>query len=811
MKPTHVNIQMNLSSLKKSGLLILLLLIGVMNIKGQALGSWKNYLSYQSANMVAEDSKGYVYAIYDGSLIKYHLSSDENNSSWNPVSKIDGLNDVEIARIAYVEKSNTLFIVYINGNIDLLDINNGDVYNLASFMNNSNITDKTINNLEIFDKYAYISMNSGILYVDVERREIKETIGPKRKIYSVCLLGDYIYAASETGVIRAKKDSNLLQESNWKAYSLNGYVGDWSSINKLLNFKERLVFYQAGWGLYYQNEEGSNSFLFANSPSSSTQIVELHGQLVCLGNSGIYFYSDFEGQPEYYPISENLYGISSQNGSDYYWLAQGNSGIARFKKSTKTLSSSLTINSPKRNKTFDMRLSNGRLYVVSGYIYYVNENIPGEVMILEKDGSWYNTDADKVQEAIRKQTGFATLPCRDFLDVIVDPRDENHYFVASSGEGLYEFKNNEFVYLYNNMNTQTKSGENALESILPNNSDHYQYVRIHSLGYDKDNNLYMMNSQVAHPLSIYTKDGEWISVRNSAFKSMILIHGMIITKSNQIWVIAPLSGVNSGIFIMNNNGTVNDESDDVSVFLNSFVDQDGETVGITNFHCVVEDLNGTIWVGTNTGPIVFNNPTAMTMPNADNSRCSRIKVPLNDGTDEAYYLLDKVTIKTIAVDGGNRKWLGTNGSGVFLVSPTGDEVIANFTAENSPLLSNTINKIVVNNETGEVFIATDRGLISYTGLATEGKADYSNVYAYPNPVKPDFQGEVVVTGLVKDSYVKITDLSGNLIWQGNSVGGQFSWNCKNRSGERVKTGVYLVFAATADGSQGVVTKIVVVK
>ena len=208
----------------------------------------------------------------------------------------------------------------------------------------------------------------------------------------------------------------------------------------------------------------------------------------------------------------------------------------------------------------------------------------------------------------------------------------------------------------------------------------------------------------------------------------------------------------------------------------------------------------------------FLNPAELTKSTGlEFNKTSRIKVPLHDGSDGAHYLLDGVNISTIAIDGANRKWIGTNGSGVFIVSPTGDEVIENFTMDNSPLLSNNITKIVINDKNGEVFIGTDKGLISYTNLATEGNVDYSNVYAYPNPVKPDFIGDVVITGLIKDSNVKITDLAGNTFHQGTSVGGQFSWNCRNQSGERVKTGVYLVMATIADGSQGVVSKIVVIK
>ena len=224
----------------------------------------------------------------------------------------------------------------------------------------------------------------------------------------------------------------------------------------------------------------------------------------------------------------------------------------------------------------------------------------------------------------------------------------------------------------------------------------------------------------------------------------------------------------------------------------------------TKFYCITEDLDGKIWIGSNSGPVICQSPNSA-INNLTFSHIIR-----EDDYQAPYYFLDGEQINAIAVDGGNRKWIGTAGSGIFLVSPDGSQTIHHFDMNNSPLYSNTIRSIAINNETGEVFIGTDKGLISFQSDATEASPSYSDVYAYPNPVRPEIDNQVVITGLMNNSNVKITDLSGNLIYQGISAGGQFVWNCRGRNGNRVATGIYLVLSSTPEAKESVVTKIAII-
>ena len=262
-----------------------------------------------------------------------------------------------------------------------------------------------------------------------------------------------------------------------------------------------------------------------------------------------------------------------------------------------------------------------------------------------------------------------------------------------------------------------------------------------------------------------------------------------------------------GITVFNEKGTIDDTSDDVVNHFSLFSTANGDAISVSGYFCMAEDKNGNIWLGTNRGPIICPVPNRA-IDDPDQIYCTRIIRELNG---ENSYFLDNVQINAIAVDGGNRKWLGTEGAGIFVVSEDGSETIENFTTDNSPLLSDVINSIAIDDVTGEVFIGTDKGIISYMGEATEGSESYSEVYAYPNPVRPQYGDKVTITGLMSDSNVKITDVAGHLIYQGKSLGGQLTWNCRSYRGERVASGVYLVLAATPEGKESVVTKIVVVK
>lgn len=269
---------------------------------------------------------------------------------------------------------------------------------------------------------------------------------------------------------------------------------------------------------------------------------------------------------------------------------------------------------------------------------------------------------------------------------------------------------------------------------------------------------------------------------------------------------------NTSIFYtLDDNGTLDYTGDDKTAAFTKVYDQDNKELSFNAsplLRSIAQDKNGVIWIGTTRGVFLINDPAKLF---ENNFRVYRIKIPRNDGTGLADYLLDTEEIKAIAIDGANRKWIGTASSGIYLVSEDGQETIHHFTTENSPLLSNAIQSIAINEKTGEVFIGTGNGLISYQSDAIEGGTTFENVRAYPNPVRPEYIGPITITGLVENTQIRITDVNGNIIYETLSNGGVATWNGCNQSGSRVATGVYFAHCVSANGKQKHITKILIVK
>ena len=377
---------------------------------------------------------------------------------------------------------------------------------------------------------------------------------------------------------------------------------------------------------------------------------------------------------------------------------------------------------------------------------------------------------------------------RDAMRAAIDPSNEKHLFVSSWGNGLYEFLDGELVKNYNQYNS-------PLSSILPGEN----YSRICGLAWDRSGNLWMTQTGVQGNLKALTPDGNWIITQVNL--NMTVAGDMVIDRNQYIWVLLPRG---NGLLVYDPAGTPSNTSDDRYIRM-QVQDADGHTMN--NLFSIAADHDGNIWVGTDMGPAVFYNPGRVF---TSELRASRIKIPRNDGSGLADYLLGTETVTALTVDGANRKWFGTLSSGAFLMSDDGRKELAHFTTANSPLLSDNIVKIAVNGVTGDVWFGTSEGIISYRGEATSGNDDFSGIYAFPNPVREDFEGVVTITGLVGNSSVKITDISGNLVYETKSLGGQAVWDLRNYRSQRVATGVYLVFCANEDGTLAGVTKMLVI-
>ena len=752
----------------------------------KGVGQWSSYLAYYETTQVAE-AGNCVYAVANGSLYSY--GKEDNSLVY--YSRQTGLSDGDISHISYNPNVARLLITYSNGNIDLLD--ESGVYNLSYLLDNSGVTDKTINSVTQYNEYAYLSTNFGIIALNMDKREIKDTYKLNDKVYSVAIDGENIYAATSTlGLIYAPLSSNLLDYNVWKTYPLSSSEIQKGSVSRIGFFGQNLCLL-TDKGIHYKGTDGVVKSLLKNSSLKDMTIQ--NGKLMAHTVSELYIYSSLTDRDVVKAGTVN--GVSSLKSEGTYWIAAGTNGIKGVRKSGsgyETIVESTGDNTayPKRNYNYYMTTYGNKLLVVGGGRWTNRWGRPGTFMEYE-DGKWFNFDENTINKNPGANEDNQFRRFWDYTGVAIDPKDPTRYFISSYGEGIVELKDKEPVQLYNHTNSE-------LDYILP--SSPYNYIRVGGITFDGEGNLWMTNCEVESVLKVLKADGTWKRFRFDGYKNVSMADKITITSNGYKWINSPYGSVR-GLFVLNDNGTIDDESDDEYHFYSTFSDTNG-TIDVSGYYCVTEDKEGQVWIGTNRGPIICTS-----YRDINNIRCSRIIRTNDDG--ESYYLLDGEQINAIAVDGGNRKWIATNSSGVFLVSDDGMETIAHFTTENSPLPSNQINSLAINQITGEVFIGTEKGLVSYMSDATEGSEDYSNVYAYPNPVRPEHGDKVTIVGLMDESNVKITDIRGNIIYQGKSAGGTFTWNCCKKGGRRVATGVYLVLSATPEAKESVVTKIMVVK
>jgi hypothetical protein len=781
---------------KKIITFIFLLCIFSWSVQAQvAMGKWRTYFAYNSVSQIAQ-SENKIFAVSEGAL----FSVDKLDGGIEFYSKISGLNGANISQIEYDPINKQLLIIYENGNIDVLA--SGGVTNIPDLYDKQMSSSKAVNHIQFYQNKAYLSCDFGVIVLNMQKKEVADTyyIGPNAtdvKVLNTTIHNGYIYALSSSTIFKASiSEPNLVNYEFWTTMSGLPGSGDFQSI---ASFSNQLIL-QRGGKLY--RLDGNNIWQTFLPTVDVTNMNVSNGSLnIFSGNSvnlvdtlfNVKIISDLG------TITDAEYDVNNKT----YWFAANDLGIIPYKETGPE--TPIKPAGPALNIPFSMTFAGKKLFVVPGGRGATQDNRAGVVMILDENGVWSNIYAKTIQA----QTGNDAL---DFMNVAVDPSDNKHFFVTSYGTGLFEFKNNAFSQWYNNLNS-------TIETVASDNPLHY--MRLDGAIFDKDENLLIVNMTGGKSvgIKILLANGTWTKLLYSfpnVAQLLIPTLGRIMISNqnpNQKWI--PSIRYAPGLCVYDDNGTLANQSDDKSIFFSQFTypetDSNGNTVlnsvAINSVYTTAQDKNGVVWVGTDMGPFLFYNTSNVF--NSDYT-CSRVKIPRNDGTGLADYLLVNEKIKAIAIDGANRKWIGTESSGVYLMSENGQVTVQHFTTTNSPLLSNNIISLAINPITGEVFFGTDQGIVSYQSDASEADSTFSNVYAYPNPVRENYSGVITITGLVQNTQVKITDLNGNLVCETVSNGSIATWDGKDVHGRKVSTGIYLAICVSEDGTQSTITKILVI-
>jgi hypothetical protein len=768
----------------------------VVSAQIPAIGQWRDHLPYSETVAVAEGPDR-VYCASQGGL--FALVKGDN--SIERISKVNGLSDIAISTIALNPWNNHLLIAYRNGNLDVMT--NKVVTNVPDIKNARLVGNKIINSVFFINQYAYLACGFGIVVFDTDKMEVSDTylIGAGASFVNVMDItsdGNNLYAATTTSIYTAPLSCPILASfSCWtqipSAPGPLGHVLPAGIFNQIVYFHGSIY---AGYSRLLTAGSWNQDTLFRlNLATNLWSAFEknINVRSVKTGNGYMLVLSD--GNAEVYDStahvvnSVNAYSfggspyaseaIMAKNGSGMeVWLADKGYGLVHATNSYKA--NFYFPNGPRKTDVYAMAYSDGNISVTPGAHY-------------DNWGNTYNNAG--ISTFINEQ--WTTLDFRsypilgtdfDFLATAIDPANPNHIMYGSLGFGVFEFTNNVLGSIYNAHRANCSLTQRGLTDTLTD---------VTGLAYDPAGNLWVTNPMCKTLINCREPNGTWHAFDCSSAAPPLEVGSILVGTNGFKWAILPRG---RGILVYDENKTLSNPNDDRLKRLNFTVGQ-GALAG-TEVFSMVEDKNQQIWVGTDAGICVFYNPDNIFA----NSGFDAQQILIQQGV-HVQILMQTQTVTALAIDGANRKWIGTASGGAFLMSADGTTQILNFNKDNSPIFSNAINAITVNKKTGEVFFGTDKGIISYRSTATEGGDTFDNVYAFPNPVRHEYEGPIAIKGLTTNAEVKITDITGNLIYQTTALGGQALWDGKNFKGERAHTGVYIVFCSDTDGKQTFVTKI----
>lgn len=762
------------------------MLLGMVELFAQVpIGSFRDHLSNRQfySLAVTDDAVYFAGKSSVAYLTKEQIAKDDFDfSKW---SKVNGLSDVEVARIAYDKPSACLVVAYANGNLDF--IKNDELVNVPDVKEKQLTGDKSVRQMVFHNNRCYLVYPFGIVEINMKNYLVKDTWYTNRQSdlisHSLTLFNHRWYLATSKGVYSIDEDNPSIADfAVWTLESDLGAV----DYTFLATFQDKVY---ANRHSFLADDQGvlqhDSVFVLDNGqwryePQLETEetrdLIVSENEMMLVEWQYVVI---FDGQTHYTSVLYPETGLPSLQSAafddDRLWVSDQNLGVWLCKRSVGQ-SQLLAGNGPKSNYAYNMSWSGGVLAMVpGGYNTAYSPAFMNPVCNFFQNEKW---------ECLSDEF-YATSPdAHDMINVAVDPKNPEVCYVASWGNGLYKCVNGKIDKHYDNTNSPLQ--------IYPANNQ----LLVSGLSFDAYGNLWVTNSNSPTIINVLKADGSWKAIPKLTAADGDIAQYIYADSRGYKWITFPRNPSLS-LCVYSDNNTIDNLSDDKLRYVDMNANAHVESSVVK---CITEDKDGEMWIGTNKGVKVIYYPNRVFEGTA---------LPQNILLEQDGYtsvLLEFEEVSSIAVDGANRKWIGTSKAGVFLMNPSGTEELLHLTAENSSLLSDVIYDVEIDGNTGEVFFATDKGLCSYRGTATEGKEDYTEAKVFPNPVEKGYTGNIAVSGLMENSFCKIVDAAGHLIWQGYANGGELIWNGKDFKGRRPATGVFYVFCSSKSGKEKKVAK-----
>jgi hypothetical protein len=752
---------------------VFILLFISLNLFGQIstpLGQWQDYPSYTNMGAISSTSTGFVAS--SGTALFYYDLSD---GSMQPFTKVDGLTSTSISSLEYFSELETTYVGYDDGNIDIIHAD-GLVNNVGDLVRSSIIGDKTINGFKKIGEDIWVYTAVGILVLDTKTSFVKDTYrfgegGANIDVRDIQLLDQTLWAATVSGLFKADvNDPFLANFQNWDNVNVSEVATQ--------NFNE-IEFFEGKIYLNYNSGSWPNDLMLESANMGETfQISTVISGYQCKGLetvedklmiSDLFATSIFNNALERVEFSSNFESrnitinhVAYKDG--FIFQATTRDAVVKSKAGGQE---KLQPNGPQSNSIWQVEYANGVLAIVGGGLgstHSNNFNRDG-YSYLSSSGRWSNNPFE----------GGELNDFADAVSVSIDPLDEGHYFVGTYGYGLLEFQENELIKVHDFANSPLEDRPQSPGATYPN-----------QIEFDSQGNLWVINSFASKPVKVFTKDNNWLEFEVDAAtgsRNLFIFSSFDVTSNNQVW----LAKYRDGITVVDV-GDLSTIADDQTRTLTTTFGQGG--LPSSDVKCIAEDNNGAIWCGSDKGIFVYYNPLGIFNNGELNAQQILIE---QDGNVQI--VLETEQVNDIYIDGGNRKWIATQSSGLFLFSANGEDQLAHFTTDNSPLMSNGIMSLSMNNTSGELYVATDKGLQS---VQTDAKrpefGDDLTLRIFPNPVQKSYLEPVVIDGFASFSEFTITNANGSLVFRGETNGGRATWDYKDLGGNEVQSGVYFVFA-----------------